>query len=647
MTVMKYDYLIIWFLFCFCLANIDAQNSSRSGADHALFFVVKDFDHWPDFSEQSVQQVRDIEKELKVNYGFTSEFVLNPTKQKVLDKLNAYAQRSFGDKDQLLVYFSMHGHYKEGRIGALIPKDGKTEDNAYQTWIMHPLLADLVNSIDCDHITLALDACYSGTFEGAKGPPSGHAGKVGDDCLAKEQNALRYKSRLFLTSGGKERTPINSQFAERWLEALRLRNTDGVLNHSDLVGVLLDASPTPRYGDFLEHETGGNFVFVHKYICNNEDPAALNDQRSDIKGWQEAQKSNTIAAYRRYLARFPNGEFRPLAKQRIAEFEKEQQEIADWQKARSTNTVAAYSKFMQRYPNSAYRELAELYRSQLGGAVENIESAAKYITDLSDFVFVKGGSFDMGNKDGDDDEQIVHRVKVSDFYMHKNEVTVSEYLEFANSTNSHYPEWLEKGSEYHYQNGNNGHYKELGDALNGENYPIVGVSWNDAVAYCNWRSSKDGLQKVYAISGSNVTVNWNANGYRLPTEAEWEYAARSRGGGDKWGGTSNLQNLPLFVNCNLNNDGFQHTAPVGSLNPNGLGLYDMSGNVWEWCWDWHSPYPSSAQTDPHGPASGDNRVRRGGSWNFSKNFSRCTKRASRSPAGRLHSLGFRLAKSAN
>jgi hypothetical protein len=186
---------------------LSAQNPARTGKDYALFFVVTDFDHWQDFPASSAQQVRDIERELKDYYGFSTEFVPNPTLRQFLDKLNEYSRRSFGKDDQLLVYISTHGHYEEGRIGVLIPREGKLSDPTYETTLMHPLLEDLVASIPCRHITLALDACYSGTFEGEKGKPIDQPWERDGDCKTKTANALQYQSRLYLTSGGKERTP--------------------------------------------------------------------------------------------------------------------------------------------------------------------------------------------------------------------------------------------------------------------------------------------------------------------------------------------------------------------------------------------------------------------------------------------------------
>jgi formylglycine-generating enzyme required for sulfatase activity len=275
--------------------------------------------------------------------------------------------------------------------------------------------------------------------------------------------------------------------------------------------------------------------------------------------------------------------------------------------------------------------------------------------DLPDMVFVKGGTFQMGSDDGDDDEKPVHRVTLSDFYLHKNEVTVEEFSKFILATN--YRTDAEKSDESFIWDSSSlrreagvnwRNWDDRGKVRPSSefNHPAVHVSWHDAVAYCNWRSEQDVLEKVYTISGSNVTANWDANGYRLPTEAEWEYAARSRGKNEKWAGTSNESGLSSYANVYGSSDGYQYTAPVGSFHSNNLGLYDMSGNVWEWCWDWKGAYPSSSQTNPNGSDSGSHRVYRGGSWRFHPADLRCANRSGYSPDYKSNVIGFRLARAA-
>jgi len=213
--------------------------------------------------------------------------------------------------------------------------------------------------------------------------------------------------------------------------------------------------------------------------------------------------------------------------------------------------------------------------------------------------------------------------------MGKYEVTIGEYLAFCKETNSNLPEWLEKGNSYNINEngGNKNYYKERGMSETNLNYPITGVSWHNAVAYCEWLTKKTGKT------------------YRLPTEAEWEYAA---GGGastgsasrTKWAGTANEGSLGNYAWYDSNSGKTTHS--VGDKKANALGLYDMSGNVWEWCNDWYGSYTSGSKTNPTGAANGSDRVLRGGSWGGSAASCRVAYRDYIYPANRNGHYGFRV-----
>ena len=206
--------------------------------------------------------------------------------------------------------------------------------------------------------------------------------------------------------------------------------------------------------------------------------------------------------------------------------------------------------------------------------------------DYSNMVFVKGGTFQMGTNNGYDHEKPVHIVTVNYFYIGKYEVTQKEWKEVM---------------------GNNPSY------FKGDDIPVEQVSWYDVVDFCNKKSDKEGLTRCYSGSGKNTQCNFNANGYRLPTEAEWEYAARggNKSNGYKYSGSNNCGDVAWYWGNSVSK-----THPVGQKKTNELGIYDMSGNVWEWCWDWHDGnyYSNSPQNNPKGPGSGRYRVSRGGCW---------------------------------
>jgi formylglycine-generating enzyme required for sulfatase activity len=241
----------------------------------------------------------------------------------------------------------------------------------------------------------------------------------------------------------------------------------------------------------------------------------------------------------------------------------------------------------------------------------------------------------MGSNSGRRDEKPVHKVTVKSFSMSKYPVTQKEWFEVMGTTMRQ----LMYGEEEIF----------MDDVSRGEgdNYPMRFVSWHEAIEYCNRRSMKEGLTPVYSGSGDNIAFDRKANGYRLPTEAEWEYAAK--GGRNQtyqafeYSGSNRADAVAWYDE----NSG-DSTHPVGKKAPNALGLYDMSGNVWEWCWDWHGDYTSGPQTDPVGASSGDTsdygRVARGGSWGSPARLVRPACRYNGHPNARINDVGFRLVR---
>jgi len=273
-------------------------------------------------------------------------------------------------------------------------------------------------------------------------------------------------------------------------------------------------------------------------------------------------------------------------------------------------------------------------------------------------IYVEGGTYTMGDVwgDGKDDETPTHEVKVNSFYMSKYEVTHAKYIEFLNrkgvSSDGSYNgnELIDMDYEGCAISHDNSFYFEGNQYAQDKQCPVINVTWYGAVEYCNWRSKQDGLTKAYTISSGSVECDWDANGYRLPTEAEWEYAARS-GGQDnrKWSGTNSKSELGdyawYYLSADTDGNGKgDKTFPVGTKKPNELGLYDMSGNVYEWCWDWYDSgyYSESPLDNPTGPSSGSYRVLRGGSWRGIANFSRTAYRSNYLPSGTHNYHSFRL-----
>ena len=282
------------------------------------------------------------------------------------------------------------------------------------------------------------------------------------------------------------------------------------------------------------------------------------------------------------------------------------------------------------------------------------------------FSFVRAGSFTLGDALDGMSSAPAHTVTLSSYYMEQREVT-KELWDTVRS-------W-----------GLNNGYTDLPagngtSILKGENHPVHSISWYAMVKWCNARSEQDGFTPVYYTDDSqtlvyrvgdvnvtNAQAKWDANGYRLPTEAEWEKAARGGLSGKRfpWGDTINHSNANFRANSNAyplydtsgyttytfhpdyDNGPHPYTSPVGSFPPNDYGLYDMAGNVLERCWDWYGEYDTDLTTDPRGPIGGAYRVIRGGSWFYYASSCRTAYRGYFAPDFAVSYYGFRVVRSSD
>jgi formylglycine-generating enzyme required for sulfatase activity len=315
-------------------------------------------------------------------------------------------------------------------------------------------------------------------------------------------------------------------------------------------------------------------------------------------------------------------------------------------------------------------------------------------------VYVDGGSFEMGDifQEGLEQEKPVHKVKLSGFYLSRYEVTVGEFRRFIKETG--YITNAEKNRNRQLRDKYETKLKEekisprerydlllkilsLGgcncfdtdkntwDLKHDANWkkpyfrqsdqdPVTCISWQDAIHYCNWLSKKEKLPVAYDIKTGNLldekgnftTDIVRVRGYRLPSEAEWEYAARERGKKKRFGNGKNIaKSSEINFNASAKKFPFMEkgiyrkkTTPVGSFKPNKLGLYDMSGNVWEWCCDLAGKYSQEKKTDPLS-MEGVYRVARGGRWGGMAIELRTTARFGWHATNRCNNIGFRVARS--
>jgi sulfatase modifying factor 1 len=281
-----------------------------------------------------------------------------------------------------------------------------------------------------------------------------------------------------------------------------------------------------------------------------------------------------------------------------------------WNEDGGTNSTGSYKNGLQNgiwkyYYENGQKESEGTFKDgkRVGLWTYWFEDGREIAPIIPDVVTVKGGTFQMGSNSGDSNEKPVHSVTVSDYSMSKTEVTFEQYDLFCDATGS------DKSDDEGWGRGTR---------------PVINVNWHDAVAFCEWMSK---------VTGKT---------YRLPTEAEWEYAAR--GGNKSKGYTYSGGNDLDAVGWYYKNSG-RKTHPVAQKQPNELGLYDMSGNVWEWCSDWYDKvyYSDSPQTDPQGSNSGSRRVLRGGSWDGIVSLCRVAGRGRLNPGSRhFYRYGFRL-----
>ncbi|MHC4084738.1 MAG: formylglycine-generating enzyme family protein [Planctomycetota bacterium] len=322
-----------------------------------------------------------------------------------------------------------------------------------------------------------------------------------------------------------------------------------------------------------------------------------------------------------------------------------------------------------------YKDLADMADQWLTG----------YPNIPDDMVYIPDGEFEMGaHLGGYGSEHPVHLVLLDLFFMSKFEITNRQYCDYLNSAilageikvvGGIVYGFNDTGNIYPYCNTHSFDvdsqidYNEVSETfsvrtksgrdMSGD--PMVEVSWYGAAAYCNWRSQQEGYQECYNLS--TWDCDFSKKCYRLPTEAEWEYAAR---GGEHspyyrfpWGNTINHNHANYFADGSTYSydtstceygcmhpdwfDGiYPYTSVVGSFSPNGYGLYDMTGNVWDWCNDWFYDYDASPADNPQGPASGTERILRGGSWGADADFCRVSLRIGVRPFGRWSDFGFRI-----
>jgi formylglycine-generating enzyme required for sulfatase activity len=660
------------------IAAIPTESSSPvliQGNNYLLAIGIDDYEHC-DKLHNAVLDVQAFVTLMQEKYGFgdtknaTVTTLLNAdaTADKIIAALEHLAE-NVGENDHCIIYFSGHGTYKKlYEEGFWVPIDAKPDKTTHH--LPNVLVKKILDHIKSRHTFLIVDACFSGTMF--------HEHKT-KDIIALETNPSRYglsSGRAELVSDGNPGE--HSFFAKTLLDILRDNNKpiDVASLCAQVVPIVASNSKQTPRGEVLnvKGHQGGSFY--------------LRPTDAEAMAWKAALERNTVAGFTDFLEKYPDTKHREKALQlqadaawenaklrhtetvydkftedyprdpRVPEAEQYMRELAEdkkWKNARERDSLIEYKAYLRAYPTGKHVDAANtaIERIKARDHAESIPvtpaptpPASTILTPAlitpptpqiiipNDFVLVQGGSFMMGSENGESYEKPVHRVTLRDFYMCKYQVTVQDFQAFVEATN--YKTEAETGDgsyiwdgtkwtkikDAHWRSGVKGTLRPTSEY----NHPVIHISWNDAVAYCTWRSKQEKLT------------------YRLPSEAEWEYAARGgqRGLTDafEYAGSNNIDDVAWYYGNSK-----QNTHAVGGLAPNQLGIYDLSGNVWEWCEDqWHGDYKGAPAdgTAWVGQDIGTPRVLRGGGSFDGPQGCRAASRNGDRPGDRSYGFGFRL-----
>lgn len=577
-------------------------------ASYALVVGVANYiNGWPKLDE-AVNDTRQVEATL-VQHGFVVKLVKDPTAVQLREAIENFLSTYGLDKEtRLLFYFSGHGYTQTfdygGEMGYIVPSDAplpnKDPAGFLRKAISMESFSSYARNFNAKHGLFLFDSCFSGSiFALSRALP----------------DAITYKTsepvRQFITAGAANETvPDKSIFKQQFLAALTGEgdaNHDGYVTGNEL-GEFLQTNVAnysrntqhPQYGKIRDQYLDkGDFVFVVPLALPPKEKLDLSAYENEAKAqWDKWQKKMN-AFY-----------------QRAQTLDRDANLAAD-------SKAKMWQDFLAGYVNdNPYSNDDETMRREASSRQSYWRSyqppkdepaPARPVNDDDEMVLIPAGSFIMGSNDGyDDDEEPEHSVSVDAFYMDKYEVSVAKYKKFLEATNYQKPgNWTEQ--------------------LESQNNPVVAVSWNDAKSYCDWLSK---------IRGKPV---------RLPTEAEWEYAARGGLKGKKYPLGDNIDATKANYDWDGNRSGGWESAKhylkdIDSFPPNDFGLFNMVGNVWEWCNSVYKPYPYKRDDDRENSTAFVLRVVRGGSWGDSPAVLRCAVRSKADPADGYNNAGFRCAQ---
>ncbi len=604
---------LLLLLICARLAETHAAEDAGFGRYHALVIGNNQYTHLPAL-KTAVNDASVVADLLRRQYGFEVELLLNATRDQLVDRLNHF-RRVLTPNDNLLIYYAGHGFLDEVTdTGFWLPVDAETDSDT--RWIANSTITRHVGAIAAKHVLIVADSCYSGTLTRA----APVALRTGDERDAWLERVAGKRSRTALTSGGLE--PVSdsggdghSIFARQFIEGLR-GNTE-VLDTQSLYDriknkVVLNADQTPRYDDIRKagHENG-DFLFVPVAMNRSLAPARASAETTTgdptLEGlfWDSIKDSRDPAKFRAYLETYPDGTFVALARLALADLEAGEMRPA-------AASQSATDQLLRGAENAAP-----------GDMFRDCEICPV-------MVVIPPGAFEMGAPPGEkgrkDAEGPLHPVTIeAPFAIGKYEISFDEWEACVAAGACRF-----RPSDESWGRGSR---------------PVINVQWREVQDFLAWLSETSG------------------ESYRLPTEAEWEYAARAGSTAARyWGAAESdactqgnvFDRTGAEANPNFTwwdhgcDDGYPGTAPVGSFAPNPFGLHDMLGNVWEIVADcWHESHENAPGDGTARLVDGcDVHVIRGGSWASRPDWVRSASRIDApDDESRNFGRGFRVARS--
>jgi len=643
------------------------------GGDAALLVGIEDYWQLPDILGAE-QNVRDWYRYLTTTREVSpSRITLLPNDEATVEEIRRFAaKRTEQVRSGGTMWFVFVGHgapSQDGSDGILIGADAKrSATSVYSRSLTRTELMDILGQGRQERTVVVLDACFSGQSTGGADLVEDLQAYVPSAAVSPRADATVLSAGLANQFAGPLPGAGRPAFSYLVLGALRGwgdRDGNGAVTAQEAVdyaGEALDALVKDRSQTPELSGVGGRSVLSR----GTERGPDLADLALATSGGGGSGSNDLLAE----LEQLRDEQQRLKEQERRAREERQQKLSAErsrvegeaaqvWSvteelaQAGGTAGELALRKFLDKYGDGVSVTIdGEPERIQVAQAAQARQWLDGYGEEIRDdfladhdhgMVRIEPGEFLMGspgNEDGRDDDEDQHRVRITaSFLLGETEVTQALYEAVMG------------------ENPSTAEYKGL--SLLGPEKPVQAVSWLDTVKFCNKLSELGDLEPAYRISGDTVTWDRSADGYRLPTEAEWEYAARA-GGSDRYSGTDGASSVCRYGNVSNPTaksrfdwswevfsceDGSQVVSDVGSYQANSWGLHDMTGNVWEWVWDWYGEYPSGTATDPVGPSTGSSRVVRGGSWLLTPWSARVAFRIGFVPGNRSYGLGFRLARS--